>query len=80
MRTRIERRESAKKKFKRRINLSKSIWCYVGDDLEDWLKRKSDIPHSQGSNWWNAFETKRMKNRQARLKSKQETKKELEEI
>lgn len=80
MRTRAERRKNTLKKFKRRVNLSKNIRYYAGDDLEDWLKRKCDVPHSEKSDWWNAYETKKIKNKQTRLKNRQETKKELEEV
>ena len=77
MRTRAERRKNNLKKFKRRMDLSKAIRYYVGDDLEGWLKRKSDVPHSINSDWWNGYETKSIKHKQQRLKDKAELKKDI---
>ena len=46
------------------------------DDIE-YIKRKSDILHSLGSNYWNAFETKRMRNKSQRLLNRKRLKLEL---
>ena len=39
-----------------------------------YIKRKTDIPHSYGSNYFNAYESKRINNKKERLESKQEIK------
>lgn len=86
MRNRAERRGNTIKKFNRRVKLSKAIRYFVGknddndEELKAWLKRKADVPHSEKSDWWNAYETKKIKNKQTRLKLRRETKKELEEV
>lgn len=68
MRTRAERRESAQKEYRKRMKLCKEVVHAWGNDLDDYIKHKTDIPHSQGSNWWNAYETKSMNNKRERLK------------
>ena len=75
MRTRSERRDSETKKEKKRIDLCKEKFGYENVD-EEYLKHKTDVPHSHGSNWWNAYETKKMNNKKERLKEKQELKQE----
>ena len=39
-----------------------------------YIKRKTDIPHSYGSNYFNTYESKRINNKKERLESKQEIK------
>lgn len=81
MRTRAERRESKKKEFSKREKLCKDIYGYTDSENDkNWIKHKTDIPHSLGSNWWNAYETKSMQNKQERLKEKNNLKKEIENI
>jgi hypothetical protein len=78
MRTRSDRRRSEAKELKRRMTLCKSAHGY-NDDHDDYIKRKTDIPHSIDSNYWNAYETKSMKNKKDRLKQKSEISKLIEE-
>lgn len=73
MRTIAERRKSEIKEFNKRLNICKSAHCYNASD-EEYIKHKRDIPHSLGSNYWNAYETKSMKNKKERLKNKNELK------
>ena len=73
MRTRADRRRSETKELKRRMALCKSAHGYT-DDHDDYIKRKTDIPHSYGSNYFNAYESKRINNKKERLESKQEIK------
>lgn len=79
MRTRAERRKSEIKEFKKRINICKAAFGYFAND-EEYIKHKRDIPHSLGSNFNNSFETKSRKNKQERLNSKNELKKEMENL
>ena len=76
MRTRAERRNAREKSFKRRLKLCKEIRGYTGND-DKYIKTKSDIPHSLGSNFYNGFETKAMQNKQKRLKDKNNLRKEI---
>ncbi len=69
MKTRADRRRSEEKELKRRMTICKSAHGYT-DDNDDYIKRKTDIPHSIDSNYWNAYETKSMKNKKDRLKQK----------
>jgi hypothetical protein len=39
-----------------------------------YIKRKTGIHHSYGSNYWNMYESKRINNKKERLESKQEIK------
>ena len=41
---------------------------------DDYIKRKTDIPHSYGSNYFNGYESKHINNKKERLESKQELK------
>lgn len=77
MRNRAERRNFKLKEITKRLKICKDIAGYNDNDTE-YIKHKSDIPHSHGSNWWNAYETKRMRNRQQRFKDKNKLKKEIE--
>ena len=79
MRTRAERRKSEIKEFNKRIEICKAAYCYDSVD-EEYIKHKRDIPHSLGSNYLNAYETKSMKNKQERLNSKNKLKKEMENL
>ncbi len=79
MRTRADRRNSEIKEFNKRFTICKLAHGYNTSD-EEYVKRKRDIPHSLGSNYWNAFETKSMHNKQDRLKSKNDIKKEMENL
>ena len=79
MRTRAERRKSEIKEFNKRVEICKSAHCYNSSD-EEYIKHKRDIPHSLGSNYWNSYETKSMKNKKDRLDSKNELKKEMENL
>lgn len=79
MRTINDRRNSEQKEIKRRIKICKDVHCYTSED-EEYIKRKTDIPHSYGSNYWNAYETKSMKNKKDRLDNKIELKKEMENL
>ena len=73
MRTKDQRRSSEAKELKRRMTLCKSAHGYT-DDNDDYIKRKTDIPHSYGSNYFNAYESKHINNKKERLESKQEIK------
>jgi hypothetical protein len=73
MRTKDQRRSYEAKELKRRMTLCKSAHGYT-DDNDDYIKRKTDIPHSYGSNYFNAYETKSMNNKKERLCSKLELK------
>ena len=77
MKTRAERRNSRKKEQENRIKLCKELFGYENCETE-YITRKTDIPHSHGSNYWNAYETKSMQNKQQRLKDKNNLKKEIE--
>lgn len=77
MKTRAERRNNAKKELKHRLKLCKAI-RECNDDTDEYIKHKTDVPHSLGSNWWNAFEAKSMRNKQERLKEKNNLKREIE--
>ena len=77
MRTRAERRKSEIKEFNKRVEICKAAHCYDSSD-EEYIKHKRDIPHSLGSNYWNAYETKSMKNKKDRLNNKIGLKKEME--
>lgn len=79
MRTKGERRKSEIKEFNKRVEICKAAHCYDSSD-EEYIKRKRDIPHSLGSNYWNAYETKSMKNKKDRLDSRNELKQELKTI
>ena len=79
MRTRAERRKSEVKEFNKRVEICKAAHCYLSSD-EEYIKHKRDIPHSLGSNFWNSYETKSMKNKKDRLDSKNELKKEMENL
>ena len=73
MRTKDQRRSSESKELKRRMTICKSVHGYT-DDNDDYIKRKTDIPHSYGSNYFNAYELKHIHNKKERLESKQEIK------
>lgn len=77
MRTRAERRNNANKELKHRLKLCKTIREW-NDDSDEYIKRKRDIPHSLGSNWWNAYDNKGMLNKKERLKERKKLKKEIE--
>lgn len=79
MRTRAERRKSEIKEFNKRVEICKSAHCYDSSD-EEYIKRKTDIPHSYGSNYWNGYESKSIRNKQDRLKYRKNLKKEMENI
>ena len=74
MRTKDQRRSSEAKELKRRMTLCKSTHHGYTDDNDDYIKRKTDIPHSYGSNYFNAYESKRINNKKERLEFKQEIK------
>ena len=74
MRTKDQRRSSEAKELKRRMTLCKSTHHRYNDDNDDHIKRKTDIPHSYGSNYFNTYESKRINNKKERLESKQEIK------
>lgn len=80
MRTRTERRKFKIKEIFRRFETCVNTYVFKRDDKEalDIVKHKSDIPHSLGSNYWNAYETKSMKNKKDRLDSRNKLKKEME--
>lgn len=82
MRTKIERRKFKIKEILRRFETCVNTYVFKRNDKEafDIVKHKRDIPHSLGSNYWNAYETKSMKNKKDRLKSKNELKKEMENL
>jgi hypothetical protein len=73
MRTKDQRRFSEAKELKRRMKICKSAHGYT-DDNDEYIKRKTDNPHSYGSNYFNAYETKSMNNKKERLCSKLELK------
>jgi hypothetical protein len=78
MRTRSDRRRSEAKELKKRIEVCKASRCYNTIDIET-IRRKTDIPHSIDSNYWNPYNTKSMKNKKDRLKQKFEISKLIEE-
>ena len=78
MKTRADRRRSEAKELKKRIEACKASMCYNTIDIKT-IRRKTDIPHSIDSNYWNAYETKSMKNKKDRLKQKSEISKLIEE-
>ena len=71
MKTRADRRRSEAKELKKRIEECKDSMCYNTIDIET-IRRKTDIPHSIDSNYFNPYETKSMKNKKDRLKQKSE--------
>lgn len=77
MRTKQERRNSEIKELIKRMKNCKSAHGYDDGDNE-YIVRKSDIPHSHGSNYWNAYNTKSMRNKRLRLKMKTDIQKEME--
>lgn len=79
MRTKAERRNYENKELEHRINICKDIRLWDADTIE-YIKRKRDVPHSLGSNWWNAYETKAMNNKKERLKEKNKLRKENFEL
>ena len=79
MRTKVERRKSEIKEYNKRVKICKAAHCYNSSD-EEYIKHKRDIPHSLGSNYWNAYETKSMKNKKDRLDSRNELKQEINNI
>lgn len=76
MRTRQERRITQAKELIKRMKICKSSHGYTDED-DEYIKRKRDIPHSMGSNFWNAYETKSMRNKQIRLKNRINIKNEI---
>lgn len=82
MKTKIERRKFKIKEILRRFETCVNTYVFNRNDKEalDIVKHKSDIPHSLGSNYWNAYETKSMKNKKDRLNSRNELKKEMENL
>ena len=82
MRTRTERRKFKIKEILRRFETCVNTYVFKRNDKEalDIIKHKSDIPHSLGSNYWNAYETKSMKNKKDRLNNKIGLKKEMENL
>lgn len=78
MRTKEDRRRSEAKELKKRIEICKASRCYNAIDIET-IRRKTDIPHSVDSNYWNPYDTKSMKNKKDRLKQKSEISKLIEE-
>jgi len=76
MRTRQERRITKAKELVKRMKICKSSHGYTDED-DEYIKRKRDIPHSMGSNYWNAYETKSMRNKQIRLKNRINIKNEI---
>ena len=76
MRTRQERRITQAKELVKRMKICKSGHGYTDED-DEYIKRKRDIPHSKGSNYWNAYETKSMRNKQIRLKNRINIKNEI---
>ena len=78
MRSRSDRRRSEAKELKKRIEVCKASMCYNTIDIET-IRRKTDIPHSIDSNYFNQYETKSMKNKKDRLKQKSEISKLIEE-
>ena len=73
MKTIADRRRSEAKELKRRMTICKSAHRYTNDN-DDYIKRKTDIPHSYGSNYFNGYESKHINNKKERLESKQEIK------
>ena len=71
MKTRAYRRRSEAKELKKRIEECKDSMRYNTIDIET-IRRKTDIPHSIDSNYFNPYETKSMKNKKDRLKQKSE--------
>ena len=78
MRTRADRRRSKAKQLKKRIEVCNASIGYNIIDVET-IRRKTDIPHSIDSNYWNPYDTKSMKNKKDRLKQKSEISKLIEE-
>jgi hypothetical protein len=78
MKTRADRRRSEAKELKKRIEICKASRCYNTIGIET-IRRKTDIPHSIDSNYWNPYDTKSMKNKKDRLKQKSEISKLIEE-
>ena len=78
MRSRSDRRISEAKELKKRIETCKASQCYNTIDIET-IRRKTDIPHSIDSNYWNPYDTKSIKNKKDRLKQKSEIIKLIEE-
>ena len=74
MKTIADRRRSEAKELKRRMTLCKSTHHGYTDDNDDHIKRKTDIPHSYGSNYFNTYESKHINNKKERIESKQEIK------
>ena len=78
MKTRADRRRSEAKELKKRIEVCKASMCYNNIGIET-IRRKTDIPHSIDSNYFNPYETKSMKNKKDRLKQKSEISKLIKE-
>ncbi len=77
MRTKADRRRSEAKELKKRIEICKDYRGYnIGIET---IRRKTDIPHSIDSNYWNPYDTKAIKNKKNRLKQKSEISKLIEE-
>ena len=57
MKTRADRRRSEAKELEKRIEVCKASMCYNNIDIET-IRRKTDIPHSTDSNYFNPYETK----------------------
>ncbi len=76
MRNKPFRRYQNLKEFKRRLERCLNTKNYKITDLE-YIKHKRDILHSLGSNYWNSYETKSIKNKRQRLVLKKELKNEI---
>jgi len=76
MKTKADRRNYEIKERNKRFKICKEAHCYNDEDNE-YIIRKRDIPHSLGSNYFNAYECKAIRNKQERLKYKKILKEEM---
>ena len=73
MRNKAFRREKENKELEKRIELCKNIGGYDEKSDFEYIRRKRDLLHSYGSNYWNSFENKSVMNKKERHKLKKET-------
>lgn len=79
MRSKQYRRHQDLKEFKQRLERCLNSKSFEITDFE-YIKHKRDVLHSLGSNYWNPYETKAMKNKQQRLDLKRHLMDEVADI